>query len=93
MLFLCRIVKKTEQNRLAVREQINYDNKQHELIESVRNEEKEKVLKELAGWKSKPVPLENDQSTNILLIIIIVYRIKSKKKKHTTKDHFVLVVL
>lgn len=75
MLFFCRIVKKTEQNRLAVREQINYDNKQHELIESVRNEEKDKVLKDLNSWKSKPAPIENNQSTNILLTIIILYRI------------------
>lgn len=70
IFLLCRIVMKTEQNRLAVREQIKCDNKQHQLIENVRNEEKKRVLKELDSWKSMQTPINNDQSTDVNILYL-----------------------
>lgn len=53
IIFNVSLVTKTERNRLAVKEQINYENKEHDLIQRIRDEEKERVLKELRTWKSK----------------------------------------
>lgn len=49
---MSKSVTKTEQDRLAVKEQINTENKEQQLIQQIRDEEKEKVLKELHTWKS-----------------------------------------
>lgn len=48
------LVTKSERDRLAVKEQINNENKEQQLIQKIRDEEKEKVLKELCTWESKP---------------------------------------
>lgn len=63
------LVLKTERDRLAVKEQIDFENKEHQLIQSIRDEEKEKVLKELSTWKSK-TEITYDQSKKIKFIII-----------------------
>jgi len=61
------LVLKTERDRLAVKEQIDFENKEHQLIQSIRDEEKEKVLKELSTWKTKTDI--HDESKKIMFII------------------------
>jgi len=70
MLLYDVLVVKTERDRLAVKEQINFENQEHQLIQSIRDEEKEKVLKELSSWKSKK-EIICDKSMNIIFMIII----------------------
>jgi len=62
------LVVKTERDRLAVKEQINFENKEHQLIQSIRDEEKETVLKELSTWKSK-TEIIYDKSMKIMFMI------------------------
>jgi len=62
------IVVKTERDRLAVKEQIDFENKEHQLIQNIRDEEKEKVLKELSTWKSKS-EIIFDQSMKVMFVI------------------------
>jgi len=66
------LVVKTERDRLAVKEQINFENKEHQLIQSIRDEEKEKVLKELSTWKSK-TEIVHDKSMKFMFMIFIYY--------------------
>jgi len=62
------LVLKTERDRLAVKEQIDFENKEHQLIQSIRDEEKEKVLKELSTWKTK-TEIIHDESKKIMFTI------------------------
>lgn len=75
------LVTKTGRDRLAVKEQINFENKEQQRIQSIREEEKKNVLKDLSTWHSA---VEHDQSTksilhskkiayNKLCILVIIY--------------------
>ncbi|XP_050422323.1 dynein axonemal assembly factor 4-like [Adelges cooleyi] len=46
---------KAKRDRLSVQEQIDRDNDEHKRIQSIREEEKNKVLEELYSWKSNEV--------------------------------------
>lgn len=59
-----KAVLKTERDRLAVKEQIDFENKEHQLIQSIRDEEKEKVLKELSTWKTKTEIIHDERKDN-----------------------------
>ncbi|KAE9530517.1 hypothetical protein AGLY_010979 [Aphis glycines] len=59
-----KAVLKTERDRLAVKEQIDFENKEHQLIQSIRDEEKEKVLKELSTWKTKTEIIHDEKKDN-----------------------------
>ncbi|CAH1709848.1 unnamed protein product [Aphis gossypii] len=59
-----KAVLKTERDRLAVKEQIDFENKEHQLIQSIRDEEKEKVLKELSTWKTKTEIIHDEKKVN-----------------------------
>lgn len=63
------LVVKTERDRLAVKEQIDFENKEHQIIQSIRDEEKKKVLKELSTWKSK-TEISCDRSMKMMFMII-----------------------
>lgn len=81
--FILKLVAKTERDRLAVKEQINYENEEHQLIQSIRHEEKQKVLKELHTWKSEPVIQHNQSMKNnvmfkIFMLLIIFNELKCK---------------